>query len=77
MSAVSAPAALGVPLEVVMHLIELIANSGKLRIADMVEYNPLLDDHQLGAKVAARLIWHLTRHWQPLFETRYEHQHQG
>jgi len=66
MSAVSAPAALGVPLEVVMHLIELIANSGKLRIADIVEYNPLLDDQQLGAKVAARLIWHLTRHWQPL-----------
>jgi formiminoglutamase len=66
MSAVSAPAVLGVPLEVVMHLIQLIANSGKLRIADIVEYNPLLDDQQYGAWVAARLIWHLTRHWQPL-----------
>ena len=66
MSAASAPAAYGVPLEVVMHLIQLIAGSGKLRIADFVEYNPLLDDQQLGARVAARLVWHLTRHWQPL-----------
>ena len=77
MSAVSAPAALGVSLEVVMHLIQLIAGSGKLRLADIVEYNPLLDDKQSGARVAARLIWHLTRHWQPLSETRHEHQHSG
>lgn len=77
MSAVSAPAPLGVSLEVVMHLIQLVASSGKLRIADIVEYNPLLDVQQSGARVAARLIWHLTRHWQPLHETRHEHQHSG
>ena len=77
MSAVSAPAAYGVTLEVVMHLIQLIAGSDKLRIADIVEYNPLQDDQQSEARVAARLIWHLTRHWQPLSETRHEHQHSG
>lgn len=63
MPAVSAPAGLGVPLFTVMQLITRIAASGKLRLADVVEYNPSLDEQGLGARAAARLIWHLVQHW--------------
>lgn len=68
MSAVSAPAAFGVQQEVIMHIIQMVAKSGKLLVADIVEYNPLLDHDHAGARVAARLIWHLTKYWQPLSE---------
>lgn len=66
MSAVSAPASVGVTLEVVLRLISLIAQSAKLIASDIVEYNPQLDHDQAGARVAARILWHLARHWQPL-----------
>ncbi|HQR07407.1 MAG TPA: formimidoylglutamase [Gemmatales bacterium] len=66
MSAVSAPAPVGVALEVVLRLVSLIAQSGKLIVSDVVEYNPQLDHDQAGARVAARILWHLARHWQPL-----------
>ncbi|WP_035828189.1 formimidoylglutamase [Cupriavidus sp. SK-4] len=59
MPGVSAPAAYGVPLPVVEEVALLARRSGKLRVADLAEYNPQYDrDHQ-GARVAARLAWRL------------------
>jgi formiminoglutamase len=63
MPAVSAPAGLGVPLEVILELVERIAASGKLLAADVVEYNPLHDVQSMGAKAAARILWELCYHW--------------
>lgn len=63
MRAVSAPAGYGVPLARVMKLIETMAQSGKLLVTDVVEFNPRFDLDQNGVRTAARLIWHLTRHW--------------
>ncbi|MDI5419136.1 arginase family protein, partial [Salmonella enterica subsp. enterica serovar Kentucky] len=42
--AVSAPAALGVPLIQVLRLIEPVCRSGKLQAADLVEFNPRFDE---------------------------------
>ncbi|HJV79976.1 formimidoylglutamase [Noviherbaspirillum sp.] len=53
---VSAPATRGVPLEVVEPVINLVAASGKLRLADMAELNPGLDIDKRTARVAARLL---------------------
>lgn len=53
---VSAPAARGVPLEVVEPVIDTIAGSGKLRLADIAELNPGRDLDQRTARVAARLL---------------------
>jgi len=53
---VSAPAARGVPLEVVEPLIDQVAHSGKLRLADIAELNPALDIDNHTARVAARLV---------------------
>ncbi|WP_231589222.1 formimidoylglutamase [Chromobacterium sp. LK11] len=58
---VSAPAALGVPLATLEALIDVIRASGKLRLADIAELNPELDQDQLTARTAARLIHRLTR----------------
>lgn len=59
MPGVSAPAAFGVPLAVVEALVGEVRRSGKLRVADLAEYNPSYDrDHQ-GARVAARLAYRL------------------
>ena len=44
MPAVSAPAALGVPLATLLGLIEPLCRSGKLQAVDMVEFNPRFDD---------------------------------
>jgi len=63
MPGVSAPAAYGVPLAVVERIAAHVAASGKLRLADLAEYNPDLDvDHQ-GARVAARLAWRILQTW--------------
>lgn len=59
MFAVSAPAALGIPLNVLLLLSEKIAQSNKLKALDLVEYNPIFDPAQLCAKVAARTVWQL------------------
>ncbi len=59
MFAVSAPAALGVPLNQLMDWLLLIQRSGKIIAADVVEYHPGLDQDQLCARVAARLVWQL------------------
>ncbi|MBV6273891.1 formimidoylglutamase [Alcaligenaceae bacterium CGII-47] len=56
---VSAPAPLGVPLSVVEAFVQRIKGSGKLRLADMAEFNPEFDCDQHTARVAARLAWTL------------------
>lgn len=53
---VSAPAPRGVPLDVVEPVIDMVAGSGKLRLADFAELNPGLDIDQRTARVAARLL---------------------
>lgn len=61
MPGVSAPAARGVELAVIEPLIAHIRASGKLRLADLAEYNPSLDQDQRSARVAARLVHQLTK----------------
>ncbi|HUH88503.1 MAG TPA: formimidoylglutamase [Pusillimonas sp.] len=53
---VSAPAVLGVPLDIVETLVDRIASSGKLRLADIAELNPEFDIDHRSARVAARLV---------------------
>ncbi len=60
---VSAPAARGVALEVIEPVIDAITASGKLRIADIAELNPLYDIDQQTARVAARLLARITEGW--------------
>lgn len=57
---VSAPAACGVSLALLEPLIEVIRDSGKLRLADIAELNPEYDIDKRTAKVAARLVHQLT-----------------
>lgn len=57
---VSAPAARGVPMEVVEPLLDVIAASGKLRLMDVAELSPPLDRDNVTARVAARLIHRVT-----------------
>ncbi|WER45009.1 formimidoylglutamase [Cupriavidus sp. WKF15] len=59
MPAVSAPAAYGVPLTVVEAVLEVIMASGKLRVAELAEFNPAYDRDGCGARVAARLAYRL------------------
>ncbi|PJG59792.1 formimidoylglutamase [Aeromonas cavernicola] len=61
MPGVSAPAARGVELAVIEPLIAHIRASGKLRLADLAEYNPTLDQDNRSARVVARLIHQLTK----------------
>ncbi|WP_042013029.1 formimidoylglutamase [Aeromonas fluvialis] len=61
MPGVSAPAARGVELAVIEPLIAHIRASGKLRLADLAEYNPTLDQDNRSARVAARLVHQLTK----------------
>ncbi len=58
---VSAPAAFGVPLNVLEVLIDQIRASGKLALADLAEFNPAFDQDRITARVAARLIHRLLR----------------
>ncbi|WP_339486050.1 formimidoylglutamase [Pseudomonas sp. EL_65y_Pfl2_R95] len=53
---VSAPSAHGVDLTVVEHLVRLARASGKLRLADIAELNPSLDQDARTARIAARLL---------------------
>lgn len=59
---VSAPAARGVPLARFEPLIDLVRDSGKLRLADIAELNPGHDIDNRTARVAARLVHQLARH---------------
>lgn len=56
---VSAPAAFGVPLAVVEAMVMRIGASGKLRAADIAEYNPEYDQDNRTARTAARLVYRL------------------
>jgi formiminoglutamase len=58
---VSAPAARGVSLDVIETLISEVKQAGKLAAADVAELNPDFDPDQRTAKVAARLIYQITR----------------
>ncbi len=58
---VSAPAALGVPLDVVEAVAAAAKSSGKLRLAEVAELAPALDADGRSAKAAARLVWRLAR----------------
>jgi len=53
---VSAPAAYGVPLEVINAVCRQVAASGKLLHVDVAELNPAFDIDARTAKVAARLL---------------------
>lgn len=54
--AVSSPAAVGVPLPQIRAIVAALAETGKLRLVDVVELNPRLDVDKRTARVAARLI---------------------
>ncbi|MGF1763708.1 formimidoylglutamase [Aliivibrio kagoshimensis] len=64
---VSAPAARGVPYEVIDALLQPIFNAtdelgqAKLLVADLAEFNPKYDVDNQTAKVAARLTWDISR----------------
>jgi formiminoglutamase len=58
---VSAPAARGVPLDVIETLVSEVKQTGKLAAADIAELNPDFDQDNRTAKVAARLIYQITR----------------
>jgi formiminoglutamase len=53
---VSAPAAYGVPMEVVEHVCARVAASGKLAVCDVAELNPDLDVDNRTARAGARLV---------------------
>lgn len=53
---VSAPSARGVAMEVIEPIVDRVAASGKLRLADVAELNPSLDIDNHTARVAARLV---------------------
>jgi len=59
MPGVSAPAAFGVPLCVIEALALRVKQSGKMRLADLAEFNPAYDIDQHSARIAARLAWML------------------
>lgn len=64
MPAVSAPAALGVPLAVILRIVLPLCQSGKLQAVDLVEFNPQFDRDGQGARTAARLAWQIVHCWQ-------------
>ncbi|MFF0815607.1 formimidoylglutamase [Rhodococcus sp. NPDC003318] len=53
---VSAPAAFGVPLEVVTRVCEMVAAGGKLALVDVAELNPRYDIDNRTARTAAGLV---------------------
>jgi formiminoglutamase len=53
---VSAPAAYGVPIEIVEHVCTKVAASGKPLLVDVAELNPDLDVDNRTARAAARLV---------------------
>jgi formiminoglutamase len=53
---VSAPSARGVSLDVIERLVDVACASGKLRVADVAELNPVHDIDGRTARVAARLV---------------------
>ncbi|MBV8045662.1 MAG: formimidoylglutamase [Paludibacterium sp.] len=60
---VSAPSARGVEQAVIEPLVDAVAASGKLRLFDLAELNPELDQDMRTARVAARLVARVTEAW--------------
>ncbi|MFN3229457.1 MAG: arginase family protein, partial [Asticcacaulis sp.] len=60
---VSAPSALGVAPDVVLALMQSVAESGKLRVMDVAELSPPFDLDHRTARTAARMIWSSCRAW--------------
>lgn len=56
---VSAPAAYGVPLEIVQRVCDRVTASGKLAVVDIAELNPEFDIDSRTARTAARLVHRL------------------
>ncbi|QLP98794.1 MAG: formimidoylglutamase [Rhodoblastus sp.] len=56
---VSAPSPGGISLEALEAVVDLARASGKLRLVDIAECNPLVDRDEATAAVAARLVWRL------------------
>lgn len=56
---VSAPAPFGVPLCVVEAIALRVKDSGKMRLADVAEFNPRFDIDGHTARAVARLVWNL------------------
>ncbi|HEX9777055.1 MAG TPA: formimidoylglutamase [Geopsychrobacteraceae bacterium] len=69
---VSAPAPRGLPLDILEHLLRFIREQagGKLRLAEIAEYNPDFDRDGRTAGVAARLCHLLLRELPPEFQPR-------
>ncbi|MFF8381489.1 formimidoylglutamase [Streptomyces sp. NPDC015661] len=60
---VSAPAAYGVPMEVVERVCARVARSGKLVVVDVAELNPEFDVDQRTARAGARLVHRTATTW--------------
>jgi formiminoglutamase len=59
MPAVSAPAARGISFEAVEAILTAVLQTKKLAPVDIVELNPVYDIDGRGARLAARLVWHV------------------
>jgi formiminoglutamase len=60
---VSAPSAAGVALPIVERIVDAACMSGKLRVADVAELCPALDDDSRTARLAARLVGRMAEGW--------------
>jgi formiminoglutamase len=60
---VSAPAAYGVPMEVVERVCARVAGSGKLVVCDVAELNPEFDVDSRTARAGARLVHRIATGW--------------
>jgi formiminoglutamase len=60
---VSAPAARGVPLDVLEPLVDTVVTGGRVRVADVAELNPAFDVDGRTACVAARLVGRIVEGW--------------
>ncbi|WP_369142760.1 formimidoylglutamase [Streptomyces sp. R44] len=60
---VSAPAAYGVPMEVVERVCTRVARSGKLVVVEVAELNPEFDVDQRTARAGARLVHRTVTTW--------------
>ncbi|GHA55506.1 formimidoylglutamase [Pontibacter akesuensis] len=61
---VSAVNALGLQPEVVLELLQYVAQSGKLLSLDIAELNPAFDTDNRTAKLGAALLYKVVREWQ-------------
>ncbi len=74
MPAVSAPAACGVSLEVVLAIVNWLLLTVDVVAADIVELCPPHDIAGQGAKAAARIAWQIAERWKPKAQAPHEPQ---